>query len=149
MDLEEKLHRSEMDRRNSLQRAHLLEEQLNTVRGELTDTLGHLEELRDVLQRTQLTADQQQATIHQLTTELRWGSSPQPLRYWLRRTPARLVWCDLTDPRKHVGVGLSSGASSSTGSSIKVSHAPFNKIIVKSVNFIKLFFYLFVFFFTK
>lgn len=71
IDLEEKLHRSEMDRRNSLQRAHLLEEQLNTVRGELTDTLGHLEELRDVLQRTQLSADQQQATIHQLTTELR------------------------------------------------------------------------------
>lgn len=71
LDLEEKLHRSEMDRRNSLQRAYLLEEQLNTVRGELTNTLGHLEELRDVLQRTQLTANQQQETIHQLTDELR------------------------------------------------------------------------------
>lgn len=71
VDLEEKLHRSEMDRRNSLQRARLLEEQLNTVRGELSDTLGHLEELRDVLQRTQLAADQRQATIHQLTAELR------------------------------------------------------------------------------
>lgn len=71
LDLEEKLHRSEMDRRNSLQRAQLLEEQLHTVRGELTDTLGHLEELRDVLQRTQLTTDQQQAAIHQLTAELR------------------------------------------------------------------------------
>lgn len=71
LDLEEKLHRSEMDRRNSLQRAQLLEEQLNAVRGELTDTLGHLEELRDVLQKTQFTADQQQTTIQQLTAELR------------------------------------------------------------------------------
>ncbi|XP_046731837.1 coiled-coil domain-containing protein 18 isoform X2 [Silurus meridionalis] len=71
LDLEEKLHRSEMDRRNSLQKAHLLEEQLSTVRGELADTLGHLEELRDVLQRTQLTADQRHNTIQQLTAELR------------------------------------------------------------------------------
>lgn len=71
MDLEEKLHRSEMDRRNSLQRAQLLEGQLQEVRGELSDTLGHLEELRDVLQRTQLTSDQQQAAIDKLATELR------------------------------------------------------------------------------
>ncbi|TST47734.1 Coiled-coil domain-containing protein 18 [Bagarius yarrelli] len=71
LDLEEKLHQSETDRRNSLQRAQLLEEQLKTVRSELTGTLGHLEDLRDVLQRTQLTNDQQQATIKQLTTELR------------------------------------------------------------------------------
>lgn len=71
LDLEEKLHRSEMDRRNSLQRACLLEEQLKAVRGELSDTLGHLEQLRDVLQRTQLTANQQQETIHQLSAELR------------------------------------------------------------------------------
>lgn len=71
LDLEEKLHRTETDRRNSLQRTRLLEEQLMTVRGELADTRGHLEELRDVLQRTQLASDQRQATIHQLTAELR------------------------------------------------------------------------------
>lgn len=71
MDLEEKLHRSEMDRRNSLQRAQLLEGQLQEVRGELADTLDHLQELRDLLQRTQLTSDQQQATIDRLAAELR------------------------------------------------------------------------------
>lgn len=71
LDLEEKLHQSDTDRRNSLQQAQLLEEQLKTVRGELTDTLCYLEELRDVLQKSHLATDQQQATIHQLTTELR------------------------------------------------------------------------------
>uniref|UniRef100_A0A3B1JAK3 Coiled-coil domain containing 18 n=1 Tax=Astyanax mexicanus TaxID=7994 RepID=A0A3B1JAK3_ASTMX len=69
-DLEEKLHRSEMDRRNSLQRAQLLEGQMQTVRGELVDTMDHLQELRDVLQRTQLTSEQRQTTIDQLAAEL-------------------------------------------------------------------------------
>lgn len=82
MDLEEKLHRSEMDRRNSLQRAQLLEGQLQEVRGELSDTLGHLEELRDVLQRTQLTSDQQQAAIDKLATELRWAAPPLRSDRW-------------------------------------------------------------------
>ncbi|XP_056329051.1 coiled-coil domain-containing protein 18 [Danio aesculapii] len=71
MDLEEKLHRSEMDRRNSLQRAQLLEGQLKEVRGELADTLDHLQELSDVLQHTQLTSDQRQAAIDKLAAELR------------------------------------------------------------------------------
>lgn len=71
MDLEEKLHRSETDRRNSLQRAQLMEGQLQEVRGELTDTLDHLQELRDVLQRTQLSSDQRQAAIDKLAAELR------------------------------------------------------------------------------
>ncbi|KAK1790718.1 hypothetical protein P4O66_014572, partial [Electrophorus voltai] len=70
-DLEEKLHCSEMDRRNSLQRAQLLEDQLQVVRGELAGTLDHLQQLQDVLQRTQLTADQQQQSIDQLTAKLR------------------------------------------------------------------------------
>lgn len=71
MDLEEKLHRSEMDRRNSLQQAQLMEGQLQEVRGELADTLDHLQELRDLLQQTQLTSDQQQASIDKLAAELR------------------------------------------------------------------------------
>ncbi|XP_051983885.1 coiled-coil domain-containing protein 18-like isoform X1 [Xyrauchen texanus] len=71
IDLEEKLHRTEMDRRNSLQRAELLKGQLQEVRGELSDTLDHLQELRDVLQRTQLTSDQRQAAIDKLAAELR------------------------------------------------------------------------------
>lgn len=82
MDLEEKLHRSEMDRRNSLQRAQLLEGQLQEVRGELSDTLGHLEELRDVLQRTQLTSDQRQAAIDKLAAELRWAAPPLRSDRW-------------------------------------------------------------------
>lgn len=71
MDLEEKLHHSEMDRRNSLQRTQLLEGQLQEVRGELAGNLDHLQELKDLLQRTQLTSDQQQATIDKLAAELR------------------------------------------------------------------------------
>lgn len=62
-----------MDRRNSLQRGQLLEGQLQEVRSELSHTLDHLEELRDVLQRSQLTSDQRQATIDKLATELRWA----------------------------------------------------------------------------
>ncbi|KAA0719027.1 Coiled-coil domain-containing protein 18 [Triplophysa tibetana] len=71
IDLEEKLQRSEMDRRNSLQRGQLLEGQLQEVRSELTHTLDHLQELRDVLQISELTSEQRQATIDKLATELR------------------------------------------------------------------------------
>lgn len=71
VDLEEKLHRSEMDRRNSLQRAQLLETQLQSVRGELADTLCHLQELRSVLQRTQLDAEEREAAMERLAAELR------------------------------------------------------------------------------
>lgn len=45
--------------------------------------------------------------------------------------------------QKRVGVGLSSGTSPSTGSSIKVSHAAFNQIIVKSENFYQVFRFVF------
>ncbi|XP_051989334.1 LOW QUALITY PROTEIN: coiled-coil domain-containing protein 18-like [Xyrauchen texanus] len=71
IDLEEKLHRSDLDRRNLLQRTQLLEGQLQEVRGELSDTLDHLQELRDMLKQTQLTSDQQQAAIDKLAAELR------------------------------------------------------------------------------
>lgn len=71
VDLEEQLHRSEMDRRNSLQRAQVLESQLQAVRGELAGTLDHLQELRSVLQRTQLTVEERDAAIDKLAEELR------------------------------------------------------------------------------
>ncbi|XP_041126450.1 coiled-coil domain-containing protein 18 [Polyodon spathula] len=71
VDLEEKLHRSEADRRNSLQRTQLLEDQLMKVRGELVDTMGQLQELSDVLQKTQLSAGEKEAVMEMLATELR------------------------------------------------------------------------------
>ncbi|XP_062311852.1 cytoskeletal protein Sojo, partial [Osmerus eperlanus] len=70
VELEEKLQRSEEDRRNSSQLAQLLEGQLQGVRGELTDTLGHLQELRDLLLKTQVTCDERQASLEKLASEL-------------------------------------------------------------------------------
>lgn len=71
MDLEEKLHRCEVDRRNSVQRAETLEGQLQGVRGEMHDTLENLQELRELLQRTQVSADQRQTSLEKLSAELR------------------------------------------------------------------------------
>lgn len=71
VDLEEALHRSEADKLLSVQRVQLLEEQLQVVRRELADTLEHLQELRDVLQRTQTVADERQNSLEKLTVQLR------------------------------------------------------------------------------
>lgn len=71
VDLEEKLHRRETDRQNSVERVQLLEGQLQTVRGELADTLERLQELRDLLQRTQTIADEREVTVEKLTVQLR------------------------------------------------------------------------------
>ena len=71
MDLEEELHRCEADRSNVSQRLQVLEGQLQAVRTELTETLEQLRELRDVLQRTQTTADERQASVEKLTIQLR------------------------------------------------------------------------------
>lgn len=49
----------------------MLEEQLQVVRGELADTLEQLQELRDVLQRTQSIADERQTSLEKLTVQLR------------------------------------------------------------------------------
>lgn len=73
MDLEEKLHRCEADRLNCVQLVQLLEGQLQGVRGELSETLQQLRELRDVLQRTQTISDERQASVEKLTVRLRWG----------------------------------------------------------------------------
>ncbi|MGH0151417.1 UNVERIFIED_CONTAM: hypothetical protein FKN15_020227 [Acipenser sinensis] len=53
------------------QRTQLLEAQLMKVRGELVDTMGQLQELSDVLQKTQLSAGEKEAAIEKLATELR------------------------------------------------------------------------------
>lgn len=70
-DLEEKVQRSKRDRRNSLHRTQLLETQMKTVRGELVDTLDHLQELRNVLRRSQQQAEERKAAMEKLATELR------------------------------------------------------------------------------
>lgn len=71
VDLEEKLHRCEADKLNCVQQVQILEGQLQMVRGELGDTLKQLQELRDVLQRTQTIADERHASMEKLTVQLR------------------------------------------------------------------------------
>ncbi|XP_028667283.1 coiled-coil domain-containing protein 18-like isoform X1 [Erpetoichthys calabaricus] len=71
IDLEEQLHRSEADRRNSLQRTQEFEDQLKTVRGELMDTIQQLQQLQDALQQCQLSTEEKDLTIQKLSAELR------------------------------------------------------------------------------
>ncbi|XP_058484472.1 coiled-coil domain-containing protein 18 isoform X2 [Solea solea] len=70
VDLEEKLHRGEADQHNCVQRYQILEGQLQTVRGELADTLEQLLQLKDILQTTQTVADERQACVEKLTVQL-------------------------------------------------------------------------------
>ncbi|MCI4375485.1 hypothetical protein PGIGA_G00109970 [Pangasianodon gigas] len=70
-ELEEKVQRSKRERRNSLHRTQLLESQMKTVRGELVDTLDHLQALRDILRRSQQKAEERQAAMEKLNAELR------------------------------------------------------------------------------
>ncbi len=69
--LEETLHHCEADKLSYVRRVQVLEGQLQAVRGELADTLEQLQELRDVLQRTQTVADERQASVEKLTVQLR------------------------------------------------------------------------------
>uniref|UniRef100_H3AGD2 Coiled-coil domain containing 18 n=1 Tax=Latimeria chalumnae TaxID=7897 RepID=H3AGD2_LATCH len=71
IDLEEKLHRSEADRRNSLQRAQGLQSELQNVQVELQDTLEQLQELKDVLQKAQSALGEKSTIIKDLNSELR------------------------------------------------------------------------------
>nr|XP_046216274.1 uncharacterized protein LOC124042039 isoform X3 [Oncorhynchus gorbuscha] len=71
VDLEEKLHCCEEDRRTSVQHVKDLEGQLQEVRDEMHDTLEKLQELRDLLQATQLGADERQISLEKLSAELR------------------------------------------------------------------------------
>lgn len=71
VDLEDALHRCETDKLNNMKRVQMLEGQLQAVQGELADTLEQLQELRDLLQRTQTIADDRQASVDKLTVQLR------------------------------------------------------------------------------
>ncbi|XP_056102076.1 uncharacterized protein si:ch73-389b16.1 [Rhinichthys klamathensis goyatoka] len=70
-DLEQKVQRSKRDRRNSLHRTQLLESQMKTVRGELVGTLDHLEELRNILRRSQQKSEEREAAMQKLAAGLR------------------------------------------------------------------------------
>ncbi|XP_046906000.1 coiled-coil domain-containing protein 18 [Hypomesus transpacificus] len=72
-DLEERVRCSRRDRRNSLHHTQLLESQMKTVRGELVDTLDHLQELRNVLRRSQQKAEERKAAMDKLAAGLRLG----------------------------------------------------------------------------
>ncbi|CDQ77181.1 unnamed protein product [Oncorhynchus mykiss] len=70
-DLEDKVRFTRRDRRNSLHRTQLLESQMKTVKGELVDTLDHLQELRDRLRRSQANAEQRKVDMEKLQAGMR------------------------------------------------------------------------------
>ncbi|XP_061744239.1 coiled-coil domain-containing protein 18 [Nerophis ophidion] len=70
-DLEEKVRSSRRHRRNSLHQTQMLESQMKTVKGELVGTLDHLQELRNVLQRSQQKAEERKAAMEKLAAGLR------------------------------------------------------------------------------
>ncbi|XP_010870378.1 tropomyosin [Esox lucius] len=70
-DLEERVRFTRRDRRNSLHRTQLLESQMKTVKGELVDTLDHLQELRNRLKRSQANAEQRKADMEKLQAGMR------------------------------------------------------------------------------
>ncbi|XP_028301040.1 coiled-coil domain-containing protein 18 [Gouania willdenowi] len=69
-DLEEKVRSSRRYRRNSLHQTQMLESQMKTVKGELVGTLDHLQELRNVLQRSQQRAEERKAAMEKLAAGL-------------------------------------------------------------------------------
>ncbi|XP_054605611.2 coiled-coil domain-containing protein 18 isoform X1 [Nothobranchius furzeri] len=70
-DLEEKVRSSRRYRRNSLHHTQMLETQMKTVKGELVGTLDHLQELRNVLRRSQQKAEERTAAMEKLAAGLR------------------------------------------------------------------------------
>ncbi|XP_051930156.1 uncharacterized protein si:ch73-389b16.1 [Hippocampus zosterae] len=70
-DLEEKVRSSRRHRRNSLHQSQMLESQMKTVKGELEGTLDHLQELRNVLRRSQQKAEERKAAMEKLAAGLR------------------------------------------------------------------------------
>ncbi|XP_061680708.1 uncharacterized protein si:ch73-389b16.1 isoform X2 [Syngnathoides biaculeatus] len=69
-DLEEKVRSSRRHRRNSLHHTQMLESQMKTVKGELEGTLDHLQELRDVLRRSQQKAEERKAAMEKMAAGL-------------------------------------------------------------------------------
>lgn len=80
-DLEEKVRSSRRYRRNSLHHTQMLESQMKTVKGELVGTLDHLQELRNVLRRSQQKAEERKATMEKLAAGLRWTNRPLRLLF--------------------------------------------------------------------
>ncbi|KAK0138657.1 Coiled-coil domain-containing protein 18 [Merluccius polli] len=74
-DLEERVRSSRRYRRNSLHHTQMLESQMKTVKGELVGTLDHLQELRNVLRRSQQKAEERKAAMEKLAAglSLRFG----------------------------------------------------------------------------
>lgn len=70
-DLEEKVRSSRRYRRSSLHHTQMLESQMKTVRGELVGTLDHLQELRNVLRRSQQKAEERKAAMEKLAAGMR------------------------------------------------------------------------------
>lgn len=70
-ELEEKLHRCEAEQLSSTQRVQVLEGQLRSVQGELSNNIERLQELKDALQRTQTISDERQAQVDKLSVRLR------------------------------------------------------------------------------
>uniref|UniRef100_A0A3Q2QLW7 Si:ch73-389b16.1 n=1 Tax=Fundulus heteroclitus TaxID=8078 RepID=A0A3Q2QLW7_FUNHE len=70
-DLEERVRNTRRYRRNSLHHTQMLESQMKTVKGELVGTLDHLQELRNVLRRSQQKAEERKVAMEKLAAGLR------------------------------------------------------------------------------
>lgn len=72
-ELEKLQHHTETELTEALQKQEVVETELQNAHGELKSTLRQLQELRDVLQKAQLSLEEKYTTIKDLTAELRWA----------------------------------------------------------------------------
>lgn len=70
-ELEKLQHHTEAELTEALQKQEVVETELQNAHGELKSTLRQLQELRDVLQKAQLSLEEKYTTIKDLTAELR------------------------------------------------------------------------------
>lgn len=70
-ELEKLQHHTESELTEALQKQEVLETELQNAHGELKSTLRQLQELRDVLQKAQLSLEEKYSTIKDLTSEIR------------------------------------------------------------------------------
>lgn len=70
-ELEKLQHHTESELTEALQKQEVLEAELQNAHGELKSTLRQLQELRDVLQKAQLSLEEKYSTIKDLTSEIR------------------------------------------------------------------------------
>lgn len=70
-ELESLQHHTEAELTDTVQKREALETELQNAHGELKSTLRQLQELRDVLQKAQLSLEEKYTTIKDLTAELR------------------------------------------------------------------------------